>query len=113
MEQVGQKPFIWVHFGSDKFGFDAKNKFGARDFLKTNHDFNVVFDDDIKSASDDLLLKICGAWICVREVKYVEILPRMPNVKVISRSADLTAEMYFTDHYIQVVVVVSCRSCCC
>ena len=60
MEQRKPKPFIWLNFASDKSGYNTNKDFNAWTFLKTNHDFNVVFVDDVKNASFDLLLKISG-----------------------------------------------------
>ena len=82
MDNTALKPLIWLHFGSDEFGFNVKGKFGAKDFLKTNNDFRIVFDEDIANATGDVLSEISGLWVCTRNTKFMEMLENMPNVKV-------------------------------
>ena len=82
MDKTALKPLVWLHFGSDEFGFNVKGKFGGKDFLKTNNDFRVVFDEDMANATGDVLSEISGLWVCTRNTKFMEMLENMPNVKV-------------------------------
>ena len=82
MDKTDLKPLVWLHFGSDEFGFNVKGKFGGKDFLKTNSDFRVVFDEDVVNATGDVLSEISGLWVCTRNTKFMEMMENMPNVKV-------------------------------
>ena len=53
----------------------------GKDFLKTNNDFRVVFDEDIANATGDVLSEVSGLWVCTRNTKFMEMLENMPNVK--------------------------------
>ena len=64
MDKTTSKPLVWLHFGSDEFGFNVKGKFGGKDFLKTNNDFRIVFDEDVANATGDVLREISGLWVC-------------------------------------------------
>ena len=82
LDKSASKPLIWLHFGSDEFGFNVKGKFGAMDFLDTNNDFRVIFDEDVAKVNSDVLKEINGLWICTRNTKFMEMLENMPNMKV-------------------------------
>ena len=82
MDKTTLKPLVWLHFGSDEFGFNVKGKFGGKDFLKTNNDFRIVFDEGVANASGDVLSEVSGLWVCTRNTKFMEMMENMPNVKV-------------------------------